>query len=53
MEKLKEKVINLAQDDRALDILSKNARKTYEEEMSISNMFEGFVNAIGYVSRKQ
>ena len=53
MEKLREKVISLAQDNRALEILSQNARKTYEEEMSISNMFEGFVNAISYVSRNQ
>lgn len=46
---LKEKIMQLCNDSKLLEEMSKNARETYENEMSIENMFKGFVNAIEYV----
>lgn len=53
-EELKEKIIQLCGDDgKQLEEMSKNARKTYENEMSIENMFNGFINAIKYVKANE
>lgn len=48
---LKDKIINLCNDDALYTRISQNARRTYETEMQLEVMFEGFVNAINYVTK--
>ncbi len=50
-EELKAKVIELFSDDKLLKEMSANARHTYEKEMSIDNMFKGFIGAIHYCGK--
>lgn len=50
-KELKEKIMDLCHNDTLLQILSNNARKTYEKEMNIENMFQGFMNAIHFVGK--
>lgn len=51
VEQLKAKVLQLAHDDELLKRVSQEARKTYEMEMKLENMFSGFRMAIEYVTR--
>ena len=45
---LKETVVKLINDNELYKKISNNARKTYENEMQISVMFNGFIEAIKY-----
>ena len=46
---LKEKVLELCDNTKLLEEVSKNARKTYETMMSLDNMFDGFLKAVQHV----
>lgn len=48
---LKECILNLCRDEKAYARYSKNARATYDNEMTIDKMFAGFMDAINYVSK--
>ena len=48
-EDLKDKICELCRNKEMLDYYSKNARRTYEQEMRIENMFKGFLDAVNYV----
>ncbi|MCQ2089683.1 MAG: glycosyltransferase family 4 protein [Fibrobacter sp.] len=50
-EELKTKILNLCTNENALAKASQAARKTYEDEMQIGNMFQGFVDAIHFVGK--
>lgn len=47
-KELKQTILKLCSDDELLLRLSANARLTFEKEMGIENMFQGFMNAIDY-----
>jgi glycosyltransferase involved in cell wall biosynthesis len=46
------KLVYLLENDRERNRLSKNARKTFEEKAKIEYMFQGFLDAIEYVQRR-
>ncbi len=46
---LKEKIIDLLRDEELLAKMSAHARKTFESEMQISDMFRGFKEAVQFV----
>jgi glycosyltransferase involved in cell wall biosynthesis len=46
---LKQTVLQLCHDKSLYERFSENARKTYEDEMQISVMFKGFMEAIRFV----
>lgn len=48
-EELRNTILKLCKDDVLLNKLSKEARATYENEMKIENMFEGFRKAVEFV----
>lgn len=50
-EQLKAKILELCQDEELLKKMSDAARKTYETEMQLSDMFHGFWEAICYVKK--
>lgn len=52
-EELKTKVLELCSDETLYTNMSQNARKTYETEMQIEVMFEGFSNAVNYVTKNK
>ena len=45
---LKEIIITLCRDEQKLENLSDQARDTYEKELNINRMFEGFLEAVNY-----
>lgn len=50
-EELKQVIISLCSDERMYAAYSKAARRTYEQEMSIDEMFKGFKDVIEYVNK--
>ena len=48
---LKECILNLCRDEIVYARYSKNARDTYNNEMTIDKMFAGFMEAINYLSK--
>lgn len=50
---LKEKIIKLLTDKELYDSFSQSCRKTYIEKCDISNMFNGFVEAVNYCLNKE
>lgn len=52
-EELKQVIISLCTDEKMHESYSKGARETYEKEMSIDAMFEGFKKAIEFVNSKR
>lgn len=46
---LKEKILELCNNETLYKQVAQNARKTYETEMQLDVMFQGFSNAINYV----
>ena len=46
---LKSKILEICNDDDLRNRLSASARRTYETEMQIENMFQGFIDAIHFV----
>ena len=52
-KKLKEKIVELCSNGSLYEQVAQNARKTYETEMQIEVMFEGFSNAVNYVTKQK
>ena len=48
---LKETILNLCKDEQLYAKWSKGCTDTYKNEMQIENMFEGFIQAINFVSK--
>ena len=47
-DELKEKIITLCRDEQELKKMSDQSRDTYEKELNINRMFEGFWDAVNY-----
>lgn len=52
-EALKERIMQLLTDDALYQRISDAARQTYEKEMSVERMFEGFIQAVHHVLPEQ
>lgn len=52
-EALKERIMQLLTDDALYQRFSDAARQTYEKEMSVERMFEGFIQAVHHVLPEQ
>lgn len=50
-DELKEKILELCNNENAYAKASQAARATYENEMQIENMFQGFIDAIHFVGK--
>lgn len=51
-KELKNTIIKLCEDETLLSRVSKSARCTFEKEMQINNMFDGFIKAINFVQKR-
>lgn len=51
-EELKDKIVTLCHNDNLLHKMSAHAYETYEKEMPIERMFDGFINAVNFVKPK-
>lgn len=52
VDNLRESILELCSNENLLSQMSNNARITYENEMSISQMFQGFMDAVQYVENR-
>ena len=51
-EKLKERILELAENDELRKHMSDQCRSVYEKEVSIDRMFEGFLQAVDHVGNR-
>lgn len=50
-DQMKEKILELCRNDSLYANVSQSARATFEKEMQIENMFQGFIDAIHFVGK--
>ena len=48
---LKSKILEICNNEKLRERMSAAARRTYETEMQIENMFQGFIEAIHFVGK--